>query len=88
MEAVGVGSITEVVPLQDEAAIRRDFPKIMEVAVKRPAGAAELHISMMERLLHAPGGREEGRLRLSQMPLGCGQVLISLEGRRAMEERK
>ena len=49
MEAVGVGSITEVVPLQDEAAIRRDFPKIMEVAVKRPAGAAELHISMMER---------------------------------------
>ena len=49
MEAVGVGSITEVVPLQDEAAIRRDFPKIMEVAVKRPAGAAKLHISMMER---------------------------------------
>ena len=41
MEAVGVGSITESVPLPDEAAIRRDFPEILEGAVKRPAGAAD-----------------------------------------------
>ena len=75
MEAVGVGSITEAVPLQDEAAIRRDFPEIMEGAVKRPAGAAGLLISMTERQLHARGGIEKGWLRLSQTPLGCGQVL-------------
>ena len=56
MEAVGVGSITEAVPLQDEAAIRRDFPEIMEGAVKRPAGAAGLLISMTERQLHSRGG--------------------------------
>ena len=56
MEAVGVGSITESVPLQDEAAIRRDFPEIMEGAVKRPAGAARLLILMMERQLHAKEG--------------------------------
>ena len=65
MEAVGVGSITESVPLQDEAAIRRDFPEIMEGAVKRPAGAAGLLISMTERQLHSQGGIEKGKLRLS-----------------------
>ena len=36
MEAVGVGSITESLPLHDEAAIRQDFPDILEGAVKRP----------------------------------------------------
>ena len=49
MEAVGVGSITESVPLHDEAAIRQNFPEILEEAVKRPAGAAGLLISMTER---------------------------------------
>ena len=78
MEAVGVGSITEAVSMQDEAAIRRDFPKIMEGAVKSPAGAAGLLISMTERQLHARGGREKGRLRLSQTPLDCGQVLTGV----------
>ena len=39
-EAVGVGSITESVPLYDEAAVRRDFPEILEGAVKQPVGAA------------------------------------------------
>ena len=53
MEAVGVGNITEAVPLQNEDKIRRDFPEIVEGAVKRPAGAAGLLISMMERQLHA-----------------------------------
>ena len=48
MEAVGVGSITELVPLQNEGEIRRDFPEIREGAVKRPAGAAGLLISMTE----------------------------------------
>ena len=78
MEAVGVGSITESVPLQDEAAIRRDFPEIMEGAVKRPAGAAGLLISMTERQLHSQGGIEKGKLRLSRTPLGCGQVLTGV----------
>ena len=49
MEAVGVGTITNSVPLQDEAAIRQDFQEIIEGAVKRPAGAAGLLISMTER---------------------------------------
>ena len=48
MEAVGVGSITKSVPFQNEDEIRRDFPEIMEGAVKRPAGAAGLLISMTE----------------------------------------
>ena len=34
MEAVGVGSITESVPLKDEDEIRWDFPEIVEAAVK------------------------------------------------------
>ena len=38
MEAVGIGSITELVPLHAKAAIRRDFPEILEGAVKRSAG--------------------------------------------------
>ena len=81
MEAVGVGSITESVSLQDEAAIRRDFPEIMEGAVTRPAGAAGLPISMMERQLHSQGGIEKGKLRLSRTPLGCGQVLTGVAPR-------
>ena len=53
MEAVGVGSITKSVPLQNKDKIRRDFPEIVEGAVKRPAGAAGLLISMTERQLHS-----------------------------------
>ena len=81
MEAVGVGSITESVPLQDKAAIRQDFREIIEGAVKRPAGAAGLLISMTERQLHSQGGIEKGKLRLSQMPRGCGQVLTGVAPR-------
>ena len=62
-------------PLQNENKIRRDFPETMEGAVRRPAGAAGLLILMMERQLHVQGGIEKGKLRLSQTPLGCGQVL-------------
>ena len=65
MEAVGVGRITESVPLQNEDEIRRDFPDIVEGAVKRPAGAAGLLILMTERQLHSQGGIEKGKLRLS-----------------------
>ena len=65
MEAVGVGSITESVPLQNKDEKRQDFPEIVEGAVKRPAGAAGLLISMMERQMHAQGGIEKGKLRLS-----------------------
>ena len=78
IEAVGVGSITESVQLQDKAKIRRDFPEFMEGAVKRPAGAAGLLIWMTERQLHSQGGVEKGKLRLSQTPLGCGQVLTGV----------
>ena len=53
MEAVGVESITELLPLHDEATIRKNFPEILEGAVKRPAGAVGLLISMMERQLHS-----------------------------------
>ena len=81
MEAVGGGNITESVPLQNEDEIRRDFPEIMEGAVKRPAGAAGLIISMTERQLHAQGGIEKGKLRLSQTPLRCGQVLTGMAPR-------
>ena len=48
MEAVGVGSITESVPLQNKDEITRNFPEIREGAVMRPAGAAGLLISMTE----------------------------------------
>ena len=41
MEAVGVKSITESLPLHDEATIRKNFPEILEGAVKRPAGAPD-----------------------------------------------
>ena len=68
MEAVGVGSITESVPLHIEAAIRQDFPEILEGAVKRPVGAGGLLISMTERQLHYQGRIEKGKLRLSQTP--------------------
>ena len=81
MEAVGVGSITESVSFQNEDEIRRDFPEIVEGAVKRPAGAAGLLISMTEQQLHAQGGIEKGKLRLSQTPLGCGQVLTGVAPR-------
>ena len=75
MEAVGLEIINESVPLHDEATIRKNFPEILEGAVKKPAGAAGLLISMMERQLHSHGGIERGTLRLSQRPLGCGEVL-------------
>ena len=78
MEAVGVGSITDSVPLYDEAAVRREFPGIREGAVRRPVGAAGLLISMTERQLHSQGGIEKGKLRLSKTPLGCGQVLTGV----------
>ena len=78
MEAVGVGSITESVPLHDKATIRQNLPDILEGTVKRPAGAAGLLISMTERQLHSQGGVEKGKLRLSHTPLGCGQVLTGV----------
>ena len=81
MEAEGVRSITESVPLHDEASIRQDFSEILEGPVKRPAGAAGLLISMTERQLHSQGGIEKGKLRLSQTPLGCGQVLTGVAPR-------
>ena len=71
MEAVGVGSITESVLLQNEDKIRRDFPEIVEEAIKRPAEDDGLLILMTERQLHAQGGIEKGKLRLPQTPLGC-----------------
>ena len=75
MEVVGVGGITDWVPLYDEAAVRQDFPGIREGAVRRPVGAAGLLISMTERQLHSQPSIEKGKLRLSKTPLGCGQVL-------------
>ena len=87
MQAVGVGRITESLQLHDEAAIRQDFPDILEGAVKRPVGAAGLLISMTERQLHSQGGIEKGKLRLSQTPLGCGQVLTEVAPR-GEENRK
>ena len=71
-------SITESVPLCDEAAVRRAFPEIREGAVKRLVGAAGLLISITERHLHSQGGIEKGKLRLSKTPLGCGQVLTGV----------
>ena len=90
IEVVGVGSITESVPLQDKDEIRRDFPEIVEGAVKRPAEAAGLLILMTERQLHAQGGIEKGKLRLSQTPLGCGQVLtgVAPRGEKSREEEE
>ena len=66
MEAVGVDSITDSVPLSDEAAVRRAFPGIREGAVRRPIGAAGLLISMTERQLHSQGGIKKGKLGLSK----------------------
>ena len=75
MEAVGLGSITESVPLQKEDKIRRYFPEILEGAVRRPAGATGIIMLMTEQQLHAQGGIEKGKLRLAQTPLECGKVL-------------
>ena len=75
MEAVAVGSITESGAVQNKDEIRQDFPEIMEKAVKRPAGAPGLLVSMTELQLHSQGGVEKGKLRLSQTPIGCGPVL-------------
>ena len=90
MEAVGVGSITESVLLQNRDEIRQDFPEIVEGAVKRPAGAAGLLISMMERQLHAQGGIEKGKFHLSKTPLGCWQVLTGMapRGEKSQEGEK
>ena len=78
MEAVGVECLTKSVPLHDEETLMKYFPEILEEAMKRPAGAAGLLISMTERQLYSHGGIEKGKLRLSQMPLGCGQVLTGV----------
>ena len=58
--------------------------------MKRPAGAAKLLISMTERQLHAQGGIEKGKFRLSQTPLGCGQVFtgVALWGKARKKRRK
>ena len=87
VEAVGVGSITESVPLQNKDEIKQDFPEIREGAVKRPAIAAGLLISMTKRQLHSQGGIEKDKLRLSQTPLGCRQVLtgVASRGERSQE---
>ena len=76
--------------MQDEAEIRLSFPEIMEGAVKRQAVAARLPISMNERHLHSQGGIEKGKLRLSQMPIECGQVMTGVAPRekRAKKGRK
>ena len=67
--------------MQNKDEIRRKFPEIREGAVMRPAGAAGLLISMTERQLHVQGGIEKGKLRLSQTPLRCGQVLTGVAPR-------
>ena len=78
IEAVGVESITESLPLHDEAEIRQDFPENLEGVMKWPVGAAGLLILMTERQLHSQGGIEKSKLRLSQTPLGCRQVLTGV----------
>ena len=79
METVGVESIMDSAKLQDKEGIRRDFPEIREGALRRPIRAAGLLISITERQLHSSGGVEKGKLRLSQTPLGCEQVLTGVE---------
>ena len=87
VEAVGVRSITESVPLQNKDEIKQDFPEIREGTVKRPAIAAGLLISMTEQQLHSQVGIEKDKLRLSQTPLGCRQVLtgVASRGERSQE---
>ena len=58
--------------------MRRDFPGILEEAVRQRVGAAGLLISMTKRQLHSHGGVKKGRLRLSKTPQGCGQVLTGV----------
>ena len=79
MEKIGVESIMDLTKLQDKEGIKRDFPGIREGALRRLVGAAGILISIMERQLHSSGGVEKGKLRLSQTPLGCGEVLIGVE---------
>ena len=87
MEAVGVGSITNSVPLYDEAAMRRDFPGIQEGAVRRLVGAARLLICMTERQLHSQEGIKKGKLLVSKTPLGCGEVITGVAALREEASR-
>ena len=78
MEAVGVSSITDAVPLVKEETIKEVFPEIKKEALQRPVGPVDLLLSMTERELHSGGGRIVGKLRLAETILGCGQVLTGV----------
>ena len=82
MEAVGVDSITDAAPLQDEAGIQKAYPEIKEEALNRPVGPAGLLILMTERRLHAGGGQTIDIMRLSDTMLVCGQVLTGVAPKR------
>ena len=90
MEAVGVSSITDAVPLVNEDIIKKMFPDMKKEALQRPVGLVDLLLSTTERHLHSGGGRIVGKLRLAETILGCGQVLTGVvpgqEGIRAGEE--
>ena len=75
MEAVGVSSITDAVPLPNKDIIKKLFPGIKKEALQRPFGPVDLMLSMTKRELHPGGGRTVGKLRLAKTILGCGQVL-------------
>ena len=57
-------------------------PEIKEEALNQPVGPAELLISMTERRLHAEWGRGVNKMRVSDILLGCGQVLTGIAPRR------
>ena len=78
MEAVGVQSITDAVPLVDKEVVRKAFPEILEEALERPVGPVGVLLSMTERNLHGSGGKAVGKMRLCNTPLGCGQVLTGV----------
>ena len=78
MEAVGVETIAEALPIADQEAVREAFPEAPEAALQRPVGQAGVLLSMSERQLHSGDGKEVGRLRLSQTLLGCGLVITGM----------
>ena len=68
MEAVGVGSITESVPLQNKDKIRRDFPEILEGAVRRPAGGCTTNFDDGATVAHPRKDKKGQALPLPDAP--------------------
>ena len=78
VEAIGMNSLTEVLPLPEVSKLAHLFPEAPDdaaAAFSRPSGTVSFMLGMRDRRLHSTDGFEHQDLRLNRSKFGCGWVL-------------